>query len=61
MTTFIITFTVPDDYAAVLFDSEADVRQEVADLFRSRLATVTRLDWRDDAPAIIIGFEEVQP
>ena len=61
MTTFTITFTVPDDYAAVLFDSDADLMQEVADLFRFRLATITRLDWQDDAPTIIIGFEEVQP
>ena len=61
MTTFTITFTVPDDYAAVLFDSDADLMQEVADLFRFKLATITRLDWQDDAPALVIGAEEVQP
>ena len=61
MTTFTVTFTVPDEYIALLLDSDADIAQEIADMLRFRVVGITRIEWRDDAPALVIGAEEVQP
>lgn len=60
MKTITVTFTLTDDYASLLSDAEADMAQELADLLRFRLATIIRVEWRDDVP-LIIGAEEVTP